>query len=293
MIHGRSQEKKDAIGLKAEWLAALGKGLAKSELTLPVGEGDVRFPYYGDTLSDLVDGKPLGEVAEVIVRGQADGEEARFRAAVLEEVRKAAGVTDDDVLREVSGDVVERAWFNNERVLGLARLLDRYVPGSGVTVSLATHDVYLYLKNAAIRDEIETGVMAALTPGVETVVVAHSLGTVVAYNLLRRMGQAQGWKVRRLVTVGSPLGVGEIRTSLKSVGPLRCPECVAGWFNTKDPRDIVALYPLTTEHFPLDPATPGIENKMDVDNWTENRHGIDGYLDDGTTAKVIYDALVE
>jgi hypothetical protein len=59
-----------------------------------------------------------------------------------------------------------------------------------------------------------------------------------------------------------------------------------------DERDVVALYQLNTKCFPLNPTNPAIENKTDVRNKTENRHGIAGYLDDKDVAKRIYDALV-
>jgi hypothetical protein len=58
-----------------------------------------------------------------------------------------------------------------------------------------------------------------------------------------------------------------------------------------DERDVVALYPLATSVFPLDPAQPSIENKIDVRNRTQNRHGIPGYLDDAVVARRIYDAV--
>ena len=59
-----------------------------------------------------------------------------------------------------------------------------------------------------------------------------------------------------------------------------------------DERDVVALYPLTPSHFPINPLAPSIENKQDVQNKTTNRHGMGGYLDDKDVAKRIYDALV-
>lgn len=133
---------------------------------------------------------------------------------------------------------------------------------------------------------------AALSPDVETVVVSHSLGTVIAYNLLRREGQMRGWNVPLFVTLGSPLAVTEIRKTLKSFSTARCPECVVKWFNALDERDVVALYPLNTEHFPLEPADPAIDNKRDVRNNTSNRHGIAGYLDDEEVARRIHAALV-
>ena len=50
----------------------------------------------------------------------------------------------------------------------------------------------------------------------------------------------------------------------------------------------MALYPLDKANFPIDPT---IENRMDIHNSTENRHGISGYLADEQVAKRIHDAL--
>jgi hypothetical protein len=58
-----------------------------------------------------------------------------------------------------------------------------------------------------------------------------------------------------------------------------------------DTRDAVSLYPLDVQHFPLTPPVRPIENKIDVDNPTDNRHGISGYLGDPVVAKRIYDAV--
>jgi hypothetical protein len=293
LIHGRSQEHKDSIALKAEWLDALEEGLAKSNLTLPIAEPDVRFPFYGDTLFDLVDGKSEDTAAEVIVRGeQGDDDEQRFVRAVMEEVQKKSGITDAEIAQVAGQEVVEKGPQNWEWVQGFLRAVDRFLPhGSGAAVALFTHDVYQYLKNTAIRQRIDAGVSAAITPGVQTVVVSHSLGTVVAYSLLRSQGQRRGWNVPLFVTLGSPLAIGEVRKTLKSFGPTRCPECAAQWFNAMDERDVVALYPLDPTCFPLDPLAPSIHNKTDVRNRTKNRHGIGGYLDDQEVAQRIHQAL--
>src|SRR5215208_4338102 len=68
-VHGRSQQEKDSLALKGEWIAAWEKGLAKSNLSRPIEDKDIHFPYYGDTLFQMVGGKNAAEVAEVIVRG--------------------------------------------------------------------------------------------------------------------------------------------------------------------------------------------------------------------------------
>ena len=68
----------------------------------------------------------------------------------------------------------------------------------------------------------------------------------------------------------------------------RYPKPVKVWFNAFDTRDVVALYPLDGANFPV---TPAIENYAGVNNHTDNRHGIAGYLDDPVVAKRILGAL--
>jgi hypothetical protein len=279
--------------LKAEWIGALQKGLAKSGLSLPIKEADVRFPYYGDSLYEMDEGTTPNEAAEVVVRGKsADEAEKRFILAVVEEARTRAGITDEQLAEVGGSEVIRRGPQHWEWVQTILKAIDRFVPkGSGASIALFTHDVYVYLRNSSIRQQIDDGVAKAMAPNVESIVVSHSLGTVVAYNLLRQARQFRGWNVPLFVTLGSPLAVTEIRKTVKSFAPTRCPECVLRWFNAMDERDVVALYPLDPKSFPLDPDKPAIENKRDVDNWTENHHGIVGYLDDKGVAKQIYDAL--
>ena len=112
-IHGRSQEHKDSKALKQEWLDALNEGLAKSGLRLPLGDADIRFPYYGDTLFDLVAGRSASEAAAVVVRGtEADQDEialrarrARRSAAARRNHRRANGRS---CRRPTSSSVVQR-----------------------------------------------------------------------------------------------------------------------------------------------------------------------------------------
>jgi pimeloyl-ACP methyl ester carboxylesterase len=144
-------------------------------------------------------------------------------------------------------------------------------------------DVYLYTTQPGVRTEIDRIVSAALdeTP---CVVVGHSLGSVVAYNILR--SDPRALKVRAYVTVGSPLAIRAIRDRLR---PIAFPApAVASWFNAYDPKDVVALYPLDAANFPVNPV---VENYGRVFNATDNRHGIVGYLDDAEVAKHILGAL--
>ena len=286
-VHGRSQQRKDSVALKAEWIDAWKAGLAKSGLELPIAEEAIRFPYYGDTLDQMARGLSAEDAARIVVRGETlDRDEEAFMRAYLREVQARAGVADDEVAAAVDPLTRERGPLNWGWVQGILSVLDSKVPGaSGASVALFTNDVYQYLNRPGIAGVLDTGVRSAFAGGVETVVVSHSLGTVVAYNVLRQQGAQGDLKVPLFVTLGSPLAVRVVKQAVRPIGH---PRCAARWLNAMDDRDVVALYPLDEAHFDVDPA---IENRTDVDNPTANRHGISGYLGDADVARRIHDAL--
>lgn len=291
-IHGRAQERKDPVALKKEWIMSWAHGLAKSGLQIPLAEHQIRFPYYGDTLDQLTQGIDESIAARVIVRGTKLGdapitnEEQEFIRDYLFAVKKKCGISDDTVRDLSSPDVQERGILNWRWVQGILEALDRNVPGaSAASVALFTTDVFQYLNNGRISTVINQGVKQALSEAPDSIVVSHSLGTVVAYRLLTEAHDA-GWSVPLLVTLGSPLGVEVVR---KKLSPIEAPAVVGRWFNAMDNRDVVALWPLDKDNFDVDPP---IENKTDVDNPTKNRHGISGYLGDPEVARRIYDAIM-
>lgn len=286
-VHGRAQERKDSIGLKKEWIDAWKEGLAKSGLQMPIAEDRIRFPYFGDTLVQMASGKSAEEAARIVVRGDAaDRQKEEFLRDYLTEVQEKARISDAEVDAVLDPQVRERGVLNWGWVQGILSVLDRKLPGaSGASVALFTSDVYQYLHADNVRKALDDGVRTAFTAGRESVVVSHSLGTVVAYNVLKREGAERDLKVPLFVTLGSPLAVTVVKKRLRPIGH---PSCAQRWFNAMDERDVVALFPLSPEHFDVDPA---IENKTDVDNPTENRHGISGYLADAVVARRIHDAL--
>ena len=289
LVHGRAQENKDGAALKKDWIAAWEKGLAKSNLKNPLSDQDIHFPYYGDTLIQMVGGKTAAEAAEVVIKGAKPGtsaEEAIIREMITE-IAMHEGISESDIRAEVGPDVVAKGGpLNWGWVQGIMTLLDRSKEISATLVALVTADVAKYLSNAAIQKSINDGVLKAIKPGQEAVIVSHSLGTVVAYQvLMSRPTQFPATKVPLFVTLGSPLGVNAVQSRIK---PHSFPPAVGAWYNAMDPDDVVPLYPLSKKHF----DTGGqIENNQNVDNWTDNQHGIAGYLDDKEVAKRIYDAL--
>lgn len=285
LVHGRAQEHKDPLAVKREWLTALDEGAHHAGRPLDLPDDRVRLPYYGQTLFDLVAGD-AEHAAEVVVRGADAGPDAEtlFVREALLEIAEHAGVAEEAAQEAGADGPVERGPMNWRWVRATLTALDRLPNVSAWSIALATRDVYQYLHNVRVRDTIEDGVRKALDGTDGAVVVSHSLGTVVAYNLLRREAGPRGWDVPLLVTVGSPLGVTNISRTLR---PVSWPAPVGAWFNAYDPEDLVALHPLTAPWFPV----AGIDDYGKVDNPTPNQHGISGYLSDGRVAATILEAL--
>jgi hypothetical protein len=283
LVHGRSQQGLNPAELQTIWLETLRRGAAKLNRALPNGL-DVAFPFYGNKLDELAKESELPLTTDIQTKGTSTNNDfLAFQAEVADAIRAGAGVTDAQVNDEYGTNVTEKGPQNWAWVQAIIRAVDKHGGGmSEYAIERLMRDVYLYTTQPGVRNEIDRIVSAALddTP---CVVVGHSLGTVVAYNILRTDARL---KVQAYVSVGSPLAIRAIRDKLKPIGFPK--PAVTGWYNAYDPKDVVALYPLDGTNFPVNPR---VENYGRVLNGTDNRHGIVGYLDDPNVAKHILDAL--
>ena len=87
--------------------------------------------------------------------------------------------------------------------------------------------------------------------GGPVIVVAHSQGSMIAYDVLRRLRRAD-ITVPLLVTLGSPLGLAEVRHVLcrwARTQALPIPRCVDRWINVADRLDVVAADPRLSNDF--------------------------------------------
>lgn len=131
--------------------------------------------------------------------------------SILRAMRVVHGLTRDSWLDGVGGGAVAR------------RVIRKWLP-----------DVEDLL--GARRAQMVGRFVGAMPPiGTPTVVVAHSLGTAIAYVALSKL---QAWPVPLFLTVGSPLGM---RVLERALGPYRKPACVARWLNVAERLDLVAV----------------------------------------------------
>jgi hypothetical protein len=277
LAHGIAQGGRNPSDIKSDWLYSLNKGLVKAGLVLPSNVA-VDLPYFGDLLDSYVVRQDLPIGDGIVAKGGDIGSAyAKFRDDMVEEMRVGAGISDGEVQAEMGPGATDEGIQNWKWVQAIVRILDRRTPGvSAWTIERFLREAFVYIQYPAVQAAINNVVNDMLKDDT-AVVVGHSLGSVVVYNILR----SRAAKVPLLVTVGSPLGIGPIR---KSLGPLKNPAGSKGWYNGLDPADIVALYPLDSGNFDV---RPSITNNIKIKNWTENRHGIIGYLDDADVARTI------
>lgn len=281
-VHGIAQGGKDVPTLRKVWTETLQEGFDQAGCRWP-RDLQVDLPYYGNLLDHFVDHEDRPASAGAMAKGGgAAADFEAFARQALDDLQQAR-VPEVEVRAEMDPAAGQAKGVQNLGwVRAVARAIDRRLtPLSEFTIDRALREVFVYARRAYAARDINALVAAELT-NEPTVVVAHSLGTVVAYHVLRA---ARGRDVRGLVTVGSPLGLKALAGTL---GVLEHPVPKAGWYNAFDPRDIVALRPLAKPHFEV---SPGIVNHGEVDNNTDNRHGIVGYLNDPKVAARIAQAL--
>ncbi|MBD5784992.1 hypothetical protein IF650_02245 [Cellulosimicrobium terreum] len=264
LLHGRDNQGLDPEELERTWRSVLAAGLMAAGSPRDISDDDATFVYYGDTLAALTReaGTSVPPVTVHAVPGTrteavtldrrrvADlpDDELAFLAAVATEVLRGAG-TDDVLALGGLGDL--GGWVN-----ALLSALDR-VPGlSAAVLVLLVRDVWAYLHDPEVRNVIDDAVAAAMPTDEPAVVVGHSLGSVVAYSVLREDAGAGRWDVPLLLTLGSPLAIRGIRDALATRAPLRVPAPVDRWVAVRDRRDPLALHGLGPDAFPLEPGPP-------------------------------------
>jgi len=113
-------------------------------------------------------------------------------------------------------------------------------------------DVVLSLQDGSCANKIRSGlkkkILETYDAGNPCYIVAHSLGSIYALDVLNNLiGQGglfdrssrKTWPIQGLLTIGSPIGLGMFRKGRASVSPLGPGEKWFRWLNIWDPNDPV------------------------------------------------------
>ncbi|MHB1224620.1 MAG: S8 family serine peptidase [Gemmatimonadaceae bacterium] len=125
------------------------------------------------------------------------------------------------------------------KILPLPRAVREWITRQLVRAFL--RDVRDFFYDEAKREAMAESLRERLrVGGGPFVVVAHSQGTMIAYDVLSRLDPKE-FQVPLFVTIGSPLGVQEVQDQIRRItGRMEVPACVGIWLNVADPTDPVA-----------------------------------------------------
>ncbi len=286
LVHGINQEGKSSETIKTDWLDSLQTTCNTLGITPLSRLSGVDAPFYGDTLDELSEGWTSSDAIALGTDDSTDDFD-EFAVDALRDMALVIGVTEEQINEEMNEAVVPLGSGPHKKwPKAIARAIERISPFHGTIALRVLGQAHAYIRNQHVHDRVNDIVRPCFDDDEPMVVVAHSLGTIVAYSILREFARNDRPRESPLfLTLGSPLGIDSIRKGFPK--PRIKPENVTRWVNGADPEDFVALRPeLTTGNF-----GPGIENYSDIENGSENPHSIRMYLSDPRMAKIIDEVI--
>src|SRR5688500_17149090 len=219
LTHGRAQEFGVPQTMLEAWDQALRYGLKRAKAPFHA-DIPISLAFYGDYW------RP--DAAEPLTRG-SDVVPSALQSALAADMAAAAP------RGRARGQATTRAGWDS--LNNLVVWLDERINIGDVAVRLLMQDVETYFGDPELRDKaIQRIVEAVNDASDEVILIGHSLGTVVAYDALRRHPELP---VRGYVSLGSPLGLPTVRRSLEASDALRFPDDLDRWVNIYDKRDFV------------------------------------------------------
>lgn len=278
-VHGIGKQGLGEQSLLKDWSPALSDGVTRARHGHDLDEADVAMAFYGDLFrppgETLAVGDPRYSAADVDTDFERDLLLAWWQEAAS--VDHGVAAPDADTLVRVPGSVQA----------GL-RQLSRSKFFAGIALRAMVSDlkqVRRYLHDIDLRAAAQDRVRAVIGPDTR-VVVAHSLGSVVAYETLCSLPDHQ---VRALVTIGSPLGIRNLVFEQLRPAPVNRRGAWPGtsavtWTNIADAGDVVALEKDLTSRFGDRVANAVVHNGA-------HAHDATAYLTDKLTGAAILAGL--
>ncbi|MHB9856612.1 hypothetical protein ACSYGO_46300 [Streptomyces krungchingensis] len=239
-VHGIGKQTMGEESLRQQWLPALNDGLTRAGSAERLAVPDLSMAFYGDLFRPEGEFLTVGDPPYTFV-DVGEG----FEQELLMAWWRAAADIDLAVVPPGADTLVSTP----RSVQAALRALSGSRFFAGVALRAMVFDlkqVNRYLTDPDLRAQALARVVAAIREDTR-VVVAHSLGSVVAYEALCAR---PGHQVRALVTIGSPLGIDNLILHRLQPAPLALGGKAQGvwpggaglvWTNLADDGDVVAL----------------------------------------------------
>ncbi|WP_406353695.1 GPI inositol-deacylase [Streptomyces sp. NBC_01635] len=264
-VHGVGKQQLGEQTLLSQWTPALHDGMRRAGSATRLADSDMRMSFYGDLF--LPPGQRLagddphyewwdvsaGPETELLLQWWEHAAAAEPQVVAPEAQNLLAGV----------GPMVQSALLALSGSRFFAGLAEK-------ALIFDLKQVVRYLAEPELRAAARDRVRQMI--GADTrVVVAHSLGSLVAYEALCSIPEHD---VRSLVTLGSPLGIPNLifdrvdPAPRRGVGRWPGNPSSTSWTNVADARDVVALVKDLRPCFGLDVACHLVSNGSHVHDVT-------------------------
>ncbi|MFE1441908.1 hypothetical protein [Streptomyces sp. NPDC058739] len=280
-VHGVGQQHSGEHDQHGRWFPALNDGLLRAGGT-PVKADDVACVFYGDVFRPP--GRPLSWQDPLYSAADVDGP---YEHELLELWWREAAATDGKVMAPGGRELVRAPRSAQTALVALSR--SRFFAGLAMrSLIFDLKQVRRYFTEETVRDAVQARLLDVLDEDEEVrAVVAHSLGTVVAYEALAARPDR---RLDALVTLGSPLGIrGLVFDRLRGgdrphsgAWPGAWPGGVRTWTNIADAGDVVALVKDLSPLF-----GPEVRNHL-VHNGS-HAHDVARYLNTEQTGRALAD----
>ncbi|MEV8533438.1 antibiotic ABC transporter ATP-binding protein [Streptomyces sp. NPDC051211] len=281
VVHGVGHQLGTAETLQADIEPALRGGVAlarrrDSDLAdladlADVDDGDVVCAGYGDLYRQSgTRGEPYYRAEDVEPGFETEllmqwwQEAARLDPAVTPPGAEGRGALGHLATRPLGIDSVRRALDALTRSRFFAAVSDRLLISD-------LKQVRRYFTEPELRQAARDRVAECITPRTR-VLVAHSLGSVVAYETLCTLRPVQAVQPLTLVTLGSPLGLGGLVFDRLQPAPEHGRGCwpapVKTWHNLADTGDVVALVRELAGRFGPDVQDGTVDNGAQMHSMT-------------------------
>lgn len=285
LIHGTSQPIHDEdVGsdfLKEKWINYIKNGFIKCNLDIDLlNDTEFKFLYYADLRNDIdplvIDHEKSLDNVNLLLESQIK------ELSSDPEVQSFLKLHTDSSHIELDPKTLGIREFLIDKIVFLLQGKFKFI--DKLFVKMIFREALYYMENPKYVQSIQKRLEKLIDKSKGYIIISHSLGSLVAYS---HACLAQDKSIKTFVTMGSPLAIEFFKDLRKE--PLIIPSAIEGkWINFYDKEDFVAVYPLQSPKYNINPE---IINK-EIKTLPKKPHNIQGYLESKDFCKILSNELI-
>ncbi|MEB3753747.1 hypothetical protein [Acinetobacter sp. MD2(2019)] len=290
-IHGINQQSLDAHSFQSYWLKVFNLGLQKNNLPLDVDDLQLAFPFYGDILTQHNQKNAL-DINTMLPNWSFFDKLPKLRERNSHNIKKALEIPllphyAQDQPYSLKNKFFLLSQLAKDRVLKeMVILLNHFPDFHESLVQKFISEAYLYWYDPTFKQQVHERILSCFEPNEKHIVIAHSLGTVIAYNILQELPEQ--YQIERFITLASPLPFNVVQRHLEP--PMQRPKTLSGdWYNFFAQDDYLTTFPMQA---PLFDFQPPVHNQL-ITTFIDKPHEIMGYLQHPLVIRCILEQLYD